>query len=153
MLLFFLLKIEGERLIKTLLLLSKRVLEDITSYGPTLKLRSYGSIAPLSIRHWPVADIGGWPLVNESSRIKNRSYNFIFEVVSTKPGCGVIECVPDAKSRDQGNQSVLDAEQHLYIQPPPIFRPSSLSSVFFCFSVTPAAWSAPADHFIFSFTR
>ena len=57
----------------------------------------------------------------------------IFEVVSTKPGCGVIECVPDAKSRDQGNQSVLDAEQHLYIQPPPIFRPSSLSSVFFVF--------------------
>jgi hypothetical protein len=24
-----------------------------------------------------------------------------YKVVATKPGCGVIECVPDAKSRDQ----------------------------------------------------
>jgi len=28
-------------------------------------------------------------------------YLFPYKVVSTKPGCGVIECVPDAKSRDQ----------------------------------------------------
>jgi phosphatidylinositol 4-kinase len=28
-------------------------------------------------------------------------YLFPYKVVATKPGCGVIECVPDAKSRDQ----------------------------------------------------
>ena len=28
-------------------------------------------------------------------------YLFPYKVVCTKPGCGVIECVPDAKSRDQ----------------------------------------------------
>ena len=26
---------------------------------------------------------------------------FPYRVVSTNPGCGVIECVPDSKSRDQ----------------------------------------------------
>merc|ERR1712051_1059291 len=28
-------------------------------------------------------------------------YLFPYKVVATMPGCGVIECVPDAKSRDQ----------------------------------------------------
>ena len=32
-----------------------------------------------------------------------------YRVVATSPGCGVIECVPDAKSRDQlGRQTEVD---------------------------------------------
>lgn len=40
-------------------------------------------------------------------------YLFPYRVVATAPGCGVIECVPDAKSRDQlGRQTDIDMYQY-----------------------------------------
>ena len=40
-------------------------------------------------------------------------YLFPYKVVATKPGCGVIECVPDAKSRDQLGRKT-DTDLHNY---------------------------------------
>jgi len=40
-------------------------------------------------------------------------YLFPYKVVATKPGCGVIECVPDAKSRDQLGRKT-DTDLHSY---------------------------------------
>jgi phosphatidylinositol 4-kinase len=40
-------------------------------------------------------------------------YLFPYKVVATKPGCGVIECVPDAKSRDQLGRKT-DADLYSY---------------------------------------
>jgi phosphatidylinositol 4-kinase A len=40
-------------------------------------------------------------------------YLFPYRVVATKPGCGVIECVPDSSSRDQiGRQTDIDLHQY-----------------------------------------
>lgn len=40
-------------------------------------------------------------------------YLFPYRVVATKPGCGVIECVPNASSRDQiGRQTATDLYQY-----------------------------------------
>merc|ERR1712152_56775 len=38
---------------------------------------------------------------------------FPYKVVATKPGCGVIECVPDSKSRDQLGRKT-DTDLHSY---------------------------------------
>ena len=40
-------------------------------------------------------------------------YLFPYKVVATKPGCGVIECVPDSKSRDQLGRKT-DTDLHSY---------------------------------------
>ena len=40
-------------------------------------------------------------------------YLFPYRVIATKPGCGVIECVPNASSRDQiGRQTAIDLYQY-----------------------------------------